>query len=312
VVFEQSPEAEAFTRWQRGEFLRVERQFAKVWRAALDSLDLNAVAAGMRAMGINPQACKSLEEAKQVADSFTNGSDRPLDRMKLALILLGIPLQFESYALERWRAHSYPALSKYAPFAAHVLTAEIFFQVALGADLIGTARASNRADMAYLFYLPLCSVFVSSDKLHRRCAPLLLRENQSFVWGQELKADLQRLNDYYNRLPETEKEKGIFSFAPRPPAENQGWLVSQLWDRHMRPEWRGMRERAATRDPSEDKKLIDHLKQFSEAPSVAPDRVDHRPEGPDVLTIEYRVHKRKGSWWQLPKNLQESNASKTG
>jgi hypothetical protein len=42
VVFDEPPEAQAFSRWQNGKFLEFERQFARVWREGLTSLDLNA------------------------------------------------------------------------------------------------------------------------------------------------------------------------------------------------------------------------------------------------------------------------------
>ncbi|MBA2350475.1 MAG: hypothetical protein H0V78_01420 [Burkholderiales bacterium] len=38
IVFNESPEAEAFSRWQRGQFLDIERKFARVWREALTQL----------------------------------------------------------------------------------------------------------------------------------------------------------------------------------------------------------------------------------------------------------------------------------
>jgi hypothetical protein len=40
IVFKQSPEHEALQRWQRREFLAVERELARGWRRALASLDL--------------------------------------------------------------------------------------------------------------------------------------------------------------------------------------------------------------------------------------------------------------------------------
>jgi hypothetical protein len=63
-------------RWQKGEFLEVERRFAKVWRSALYSLDLMAVAAGIKALGIDPGLCKALEIAKELASSFTKLTER--------------------------------------------------------------------------------------------------------------------------------------------------------------------------------------------------------------------------------------------
>ena len=68
----------------------------------------------------------------------------------------------------------------------------MFFQIALGAGLIGTERPSNRIDIVYLFYLPFSQVFVSTDNLHRRAAAFFLRTDQSFIWGPDLKAHLKK------------------------------------------------------------------------------------------------------------------------
>jgi hypothetical protein len=62
-------------------------------------------------------------------------------------------------------------LNEFAPYAAHVVTVELFLQFALAAHLIASNRPSNRTDIAYLFYLPFCTLFASSDNLHRRTAP---------------------------------------------------------------------------------------------------------------------------------------------
>jgi len=261
VVVGITPEAQAFSRWQEGDFFEVEHQFARAWRSALSNLDLLAVAAGIRAMGIDKKMCKSLDQARIMADTIVHIKDRPVDLLKLAFLFLGIPHKFERTILERWSTAGYLPLSIYAPFAAHVLTVEIFFQIALGAHLISTERPSNRVDIAYLFYLPFCMIFVSSDKLHRRCAPFFMRSNQEFVWGEELKTDLKQLNDYYLKLPDSEKETGIMRFAPKPPKTGD-YLVSRLWDRHLGP-WRGKSSEDLPMDPKKEKELVEHLKGTS-------------------------------------------------
>jgi hypothetical protein len=43
VVFDPSAESVALARWQDGQFLDAERQFAKDWRAGLSNLDLDAI-----------------------------------------------------------------------------------------------------------------------------------------------------------------------------------------------------------------------------------------------------------------------------
>jgi hypothetical protein len=303
VIFDLSPEAQAFSRWQNGEFLEVERQFAQSWRASLASLDLAAVASGMRACGIEPKTCKSLEDAKRLTDAIVSSTDNQSDQMMLAFLFLEIPGQYQRPILEKWTAAGCPPLSTYAPYAAYVLKVEVFFQIALAASHISIERPSNRLDIAYLFYLPFSMVFVSSDKLHRRCTPLFLRPDQEFVWGEDLKADLKRLNEHYLQLPDEKKEKGIMRFASYPP-ETGNFLVSGVWDRHMRS-WRG--KSSVERPPPDltnDKMTIDRLTRFTKAPTAQPEQIDFAPDDADVMSIQRRVHKRKGSWYQVPKNLK--------
>jgi len=76
TIFDQTPEEEAFHRWQKGEFHEVERLAAAVWRKALDELDLVAVGKEMRALGFTSKACKTLDEAKALADALVDGTDR--------------------------------------------------------------------------------------------------------------------------------------------------------------------------------------------------------------------------------------------
>jgi hypothetical protein len=275
--------------------------FARFWRASLNCTDLLALSAGIRAMGVDAKTCRSLEEAKAMADDVVNAIDNPADTMKLSFIAADLPRDYERSALEKWRSAGYPPLPAYAPYAAHVLSVEIFFRVALAAGLISTERASNRVDMAYLFYLPFCMLFTSSDRLHRRCTPLFLRSDQDFVWGGDLKADMKRLNEHYLTLPESDREAGITRFASRPP-ETGDYLTSRLWDRHFRS-WRGASAFSPEkRDAAKDKKLIERLTKFSDLPSQ---EVDFGGKDADMIVIKREVHKRKGSWYQLPKGLKE-------
>ena len=51
MVYDASPEAKAFSRWQNKQFSDVERLFAQQWRASLEDLDLLAVAARHQSYG---------------------------------------------------------------------------------------------------------------------------------------------------------------------------------------------------------------------------------------------------------------------
>jgi len=303
-VHEESAAAQAFSRWQEREFLAVERQFARTWRTTLNNVDLAGIAAGIRAMGITPGTCRSLEDANGIVNRFLDRDGTvAVDQLNLALVLFEIPPSYDFDLFGRWAMQGRGSLRRLAPYAAHVVAVELFFRIALGAALVGTADANNRTDIGYLFYTPFCQVFVSSDNLHRRCAPQFLRADQTFVWGHDLKADLNRLMNYYAGRPEEEKEQGLMRLAPTPPSDDDG-VVAQLWDRHF-GSWRRRSTKAPeSRNPKEDAELIAHINRLSSAPAISRGEMDLNPADADFVQIQRRIAKRRGDWWQLPKDLK--------
>jgi hypothetical protein len=301
VVHEPTAEASAFQRWQRREFLDVERQFAWQWRERLNAIDLRTVAEGVRAFGINAANCQSLADAKGIADELISRRAVP-DLIKLLRIVLSADPRIEEAAVKVWKESGKETLAEYAPYAAHVLRIEVFFQVALGGGRIGTALKSNRTDIVYLYYLPFCNVFVSSDRLHESCAPLFLRGDQSFVWGQTLKENLAKLVGRYLALPADEQEKGIQSIAQTPPRDDRDNLVGQLWDRHLRP-WR---EERAPISPEMMKLLEPAIKEmmdrFQNAAEVDRGEIQGDLSNVGMVSVERLIRPQRGSFWQGPKD----------
>ncbi len=304
-VHVESHEAQAFRRWQNREFLFVERQFAHNWRRTLNNVDLQRIATGVRAMGIRPGTYKSLEDAKAlVDDALAQDGSAAVDQLNLALYILEGSPEHDFRVFGRWASHGRASLQHFAPYAAHLVAVEMFFRIALGAGLIGTGDVHNRTDIAYLFYAPFCHLFVSSDALHRRCAPYFLRSDQTFEWGPDLKADLNLLMNHFAARPEEEKEQGLMRFAPTPPADDHG-LVAQLWDRHLS----GWRDRASAGeqpvDPEKDAKIVAEMNRVWSAEAIPREEMDFEPADADFVQIQRMVTKRRGGWWQLPKDLKE-------
>jgi hypothetical protein len=156
-------------------------------------------------------------------------------------------------------------------------------------------------DIAYLFYLPFCMLFVSSDKLHRRCTPYFLRDDQKFLWGLDLKDGLAELNRHYKQLPESERDRGILSFAAYPPEDNR-FLVTRIFDEHL-PHWRGHSGGRPPIDPEAEGRIVDELKKWSDAPEVLAEERDFDLRDADFVSTSRRVRKLKGSWYQVPKDL---------
>lgn len=302
VVFEEPPEARAFSRWQEGEFLEAERETAKNWRGMLANLKFSEAIKQLNQFGINPKTCSSLEHARAIASGIVSRGRNAIF-FQFALILLGVPTLFWGDIIERWKQKGAPPLAEFAPYAAYVVMLELFFYIGIAAGRISASgkKITNRIDLAYLYYLPFCMVFTSSDKFHRSSAPLFLLPSQQFVWGPELKAELKRLNEYYSGLPESTKEKGLYEIAAQPPV-TEGALMTQLWDRFLRPEWRKPRQfNVENRDPEKQKELLDRLKRLKEEAVPTNERV--QSDAADFLHLEKRVQKKRGSYWQLPKDL---------
>ena len=298
VIFEASPEEQAFQRWSEGRFDDLERLNATAWRKGLEELDLAAVAKEVRELGFNPQRTKTLADVKKAAVELANGTANPYARLALIAQFLRLPPALYAQTVRRWNRSSVNTLPEFAPYAAHVLSVEMFFQIALGAGLIGSERPSNRTDIAYLFYLPLCMAFVSSDKLHRNTAPLFMGPNQEFIWGADLKAALKTINAHFLQLPEEVREQGISSFAGRPPPDN---LVADLWDRHLRSGYRD--EKPAAMTPEQSAALVARLKEFTKR-QTAPDQQPLRHEDVQMMALQRMVKRKRGSWWQVPKGLK--------
>jgi len=200
VVFERSPEAEAVSRWGKREFLGLERNIAKQWRRALTSIDLDAMVKHVMSELGHWRKPKSLTDAKQMAESIIDNMD-PEWLIAFGLNLLGAPETIE-YVLSDWTRRRRPPIREHLPYFVLMLTINIFFCLVLPTQLLRNVKASHKIDLAYLYYLPFCSVFTSKDNFHAEIVPLFLMPQQSFVNGIELKEDLTKLVAYYESLPE--------------------------------------------------------------------------------------------------------------
>ena len=126
-----------------------------------------------------------------------------------------------------------------------------------------------------------------------------MRPGQEFVWGIDLKPALKAVNDHFLRLPEAEREKGIRAFARSPPTGN---LVADLWDRFMRKGYRD--EQPIKLDPEKEAELVRRLTEFRERPLLSESELaQHDGYGAEMMSIARMVRKKRGSWWQLPKDM---------
>ena len=234
VFFHKTEEEEAFERWRNHEFLDLERQQARRWRKSLSDVNFTALYDEYQKYYKHGKPTE-LSHVKTFAEKNIDETDQQ-GSLLFGLWLLGFPEESKRIIWERWYLAGKPPVCDFAPYFRHIYTVELFFNLAIAADLISKERPSNKIDLAYLYYLPFCQIFVSNDNLHEEVVPLFLRDDQSFVDGPELKADLHKLDEHYSALSDEIKRGGPDRFAPDPP-ESTDFFVTRLYDK-LRPAWR--------------------------------------------------------------------------
>lgn len=244
---------------------------------------------------------KSLQDAFSIAKEVVHGKGQQFLTLKTAYALLGLPQRAFPQVQERWK-RGYKPLEEYAPYTAHCLLVDVFFHIAVDKGLISPKRASNRVDLAYLYYLPFTMLFVSNDKLHRRVAPLFLKEGQDFVGGQELKDDLKALDAHYSARPAAELDEGLFRIASRPPNDD-GFLTTRLWKSLRLPV---EPPKPIPNDGPLNERLLEEVRKLHEGAGRS-GRGSFTPSelrDPDHVSITRMIPRKRGKWRLLPAHLK--------
>jgi hypothetical protein len=155
-------------------------------------------------------------------------------------------------------------------------------------------KPSHQVDLAYLYYLPFCSVFTSKDNFHAQIVPLFLGPMQDFVNGIDFKEDMMRLVAHYSALPEDVLKTGLYNYAACPP-EDDSFVTVRMWDKYL-PRWRAFKdEPKKLRDPEADKRTIEELKRMSESPELHPEDEAYT-DSVDYVSLQREIRPQKGKW----------------
>jgi hypothetical protein len=120
-----------------------------------------------------------------------------------------------------------------------------------------------------------------------------------------LKAALKELVAHYKQFDEQIGKLGLHNFAPAPPPELPQNLVVQVWDQLMNPEWRSVLQDRKTIEEMQDPSLVKELNAVTNAPGLPIDQVDFEPEDADWIGFQRTIRRKRGSFWQVPKDLPD-------
>lgn len=214
--------------WAQGNFSVGDRSNAKRLREALSNVDLEGTRRTLRRRFGAPSLRDSRSLVMFVEDQL---ADRSLTESVLAVLLKACSADaaLSEAVRQRWRGHGCPLLGDFAPFAAYCQKVLLLFHWGIMSSHIPT-RPSNAIDVEYLMYLPFGLAFTSGDKFHAWLTPLLARQDQVFIPREELRGDLQRLADAWEKLEPSDPWRES-SYPP----ELQWSITAGLWKWHMRP-----------------------------------------------------------------------------
>lgn len=221
-LMKETDAEKAVYKWKDGNFSEADHALSKLWRTITTHEDLlKNLQKILKAA--TPDRLKSLQELDKKVKSVLEDPDRQESLLIYLIDNYGEKEIDGAIAFTKWLEAGRPLLKDYIPYCAHCLKIDLLFHLGLQSEIIGT-RPTNRVDLEYLYYLPFCNVFTSNDKIHKQLAPLLIRADQKFFTGDELKKDFKAIVEYLEKEGEEAKKK----FVSTPPILEES-LTFKLW-----------------------------------------------------------------------------------
>src|SRR3989338_7450270 len=267
IIYLESKETEAFRRWQRHEFLEIERVIAKKWRAELQGTAPDIIKQKfepfLHALGIP----KSFEELKKMVDNMLNQGKTQGDILLLGLKTIGVSPEAVGLIVKRWEDSGKPQLKEFMPFFMHVFSVNLFFYLGTASNLFSRFphAQTHFVDIAYLYYLPFCDIFVSSDKLHITIAPLFFRPDSTFF--------TTRMWDKY---------------------------MSSKWRGMQSRKFDGSDQI----DSETDRKLVEKIERFTK--NAVPAALSADEDDIQQMIVKRMISARKGKWKRFPPEVESS------
>lgn len=234
AIVETPLEDAILARWERREFTDEERVLARRFRQRMERpLNTKLYLDNIAKAGLSFNAPRSDEELiKLVNDLLANRKLLPRFFAILAWDF-GVPPNSLNEVTKRWYKEGRKPFEEFAPYAFFCLKANFMWHLSLtNPQLFKTDKKMNdRKDLQYCYYLPNTEIFATRDDKQLRLMAAFIRPDQSLINGDDLKRDLRKISEDWNRLT-TEEKMDLNAQRGDAPPENTDSLVYQLWKKH--------------------------------------------------------------------------------
>jgi hypothetical protein len=223
ALLDETGFCEMIYRWQRGDFGKQEEMFADFWRRLIADRKVDGYLNCLASNHIIIPESRSVEELVVEIGRLLQNPSMQSVFLDMFLSYQDVDRATKRNIRNRLRQCPY-SLSYVAPYAFYCLKVFVLFLGANKFSLI-SKQPTDRIDLEYLFYLPFCHVFSSNDTLHKRLCPALMRRDQVFLSGDDLKKGMQELET----LPKHEETMNA-KCTPIPPMPRES-IIRDAWIR---------------------------------------------------------------------------------
>ena len=234
IIYEESFEDKMLRRWAGGHF--EEDDFA-VAKDHYDKrvYDLAGSGRAMAEMYPRNASFKSLEELVEHIDYIFSVFPDQGQIIDSFMSTANMEQRDQRNVKARWESDGCPSFHDFANYAFYCFRLGSIFWVAVTSGLIPTSKhAKAIIDYEYIYYLPFVHAFCSRDNFHRELSSYFLRSDQDFIWGDDLKADLQVILAYKNKMTDADKKLYEIHFGNYPPPLADS-ITYNIWLKRMRP-----------------------------------------------------------------------------
>lgn len=264
-LLEESDEEIAVKEWQKGNFSESEKILAVQWRNYVRQIDLQDLKQKWSGVKTKVPECNSFSSLLYLTDNFL--ANIPMQKELLFTFLEGLNLDqlLSSKIFYRWESENFKFIKDFAPYFYFVNRIDTAFHIGLVYNLV-SSKTSDKAfiDLQYLYYLPFCNIFSSRDNFHKDFGVNFLFEDQTFVNGDDLKADLVNIISQLESEDTELKFDWSENFYLEPP-DNEKSITYRMWKKYI-PSWHPLWFYQKSNYPQKDEKLSSELtervKQF--------------------------------------------------
>jgi hypothetical protein len=219
---DEQPEEAALRNWEFGEFDDDHEELARRWRELTKGVDLAKMQKHLK----NTEHIPAIQNYSELKTATITVADSPYMQ---AFFLQRLMDKVDMSKNERLAVNSFFRRSRlpirvFAPYAYHCLCVDIAFCIALKNELV-TTRPTNICDMSYMYYMPFCRIFATSDKVQFDFASAMYGGEKNIIKGQDLKADLKKIIEY----KDAQKDK---KYPQIPPGDIET-ITGDLWIKYF-------------------------------------------------------------------------------